>query len=668
MMVDFPKSFALSPFRIFVRKRGWGALLAVLLLAGWGVWRLSLRSHSVEMTAVTAALEPAERALREAVLKAPQDMDARRAVGQYLLAERRPYEAMWAYQDALEHHPNDAEARRGLARALIMAQLPRRGLEVLATRPAASSALENPPSSASSNPKSKIQNPKSDEVEDRRVAAAAYLTQGDPMGAVTMLEAVGPALDGSPAALLDLGNAFEALGDDLSAGRAYQRLVQLQPENVEGQLALARVAARRQGWGVVFAALARAQSAAPGDPRPTYQMALALQAGGETRPAPGSDAPTDPVDLYRRLLQSHPDFGPAHLQLGLWYLRHGQPGAAVPSLERAVAARAGGEGTRLRLAEALDAVGQKAEAAFQRGRYDETIQEPQQAIQEYQRLAALDPGRKDVPLLLSAVYNQIDRNEQAAQVARQGFERDPEDLALRARYAMLLIMTDSRAQTAQLCRRWMKDRPNWGEPYFLLGRIEREALHPGEAVKLLDQALARDPRNADYCLESGTALMGERTPASLRAAAGRLRQALAIDPSNAEAHQLLGEVLERLGDLEGAAREYLRSMDHARSVRFGVYSLSRLCPRLKKMDRARFYAENVRVLREREDTLAALWRQVHRSPEDPAAHARLADLFLQAGDTQQALYQVQQAARLHPDPTKERQLQILRRLQAMREG
>src|SRR5205809_5047339 len=135
-MVDFSSFFALSPFRAFAQKMSvrlaFGALLLALAFAGWGAWRLSLRSRSADMAAVIAAMEPAERALWDAALKAPQDIEARRALGQYLLARRRPYEAMWAYQDALELVPDDAEARQGLARALIIAQLPRRGLEVLA--------------------------------------------------------------------------------------------------------------------------------------------------------------------------------------------------------------------------------------------------------------------------------------------------------------------------------------------------------------------------------------------------------------------------------------------------------------------------------------------------------------------------------------------------------
>jgi Flp pilus assembly protein TadD len=180
--------------------------------------------------------------------------------------------------------------------------------------------------------------------------------------------------------------------------------------------------------------------------------------------------------------------------------------------------------------------------------------------------------------------------------------------------------------------------------------------------------LAREPRNTDYLLESARDLIAQSTPDHLRQAAGRLRQAIAIDPTNAEAHLRLGETLERLSDLEGARLEYLRSMDHERSVRYGAYSLSQLCPRLKKADRTRFYAEIVRALREREDLAKALWRQVHHSPTDVPARVRLADLFLQGGDARQALYQLQQANELQPDKQREHQLQILRQLQSMREG
>src|SRR5262249_4169697 len=152
---------------------------------------------------------------------------------------------------------------------------------------------------------------------------------------------------------------------------------------------LARVAARRRAWDEVFAALSRAQKAAPDDPRPIYQFARALQARGG--PRADSSKPGGAIDFYRRVLRAHPSFGPGCFQLGLWFLQKGQPGPAILSLKNAVDMHAGGEETRLRLASALDAAGRHADASFQRGRYYELIQEPYRAIQEYQRMAVFDP-------------------------------------------------------------------------------------------------------------------------------------------------------------------------------------------------------------------------------------------------------------------------------------
>lgn len=636
----------------------WGFLLLTAALIAGGAGWIALRHRSTEMAAESVTLDPEERALREAAARAPADPEASLSLGRYLLGRQRPYEAMWAFQDALEVRPDDAEARRGLARALIVARLPQRALEVLAeTTPGSRSAGAAPGDST-------------EELENRRVAAAAYLTMGDPLGAVTMLEVVGPALQSSPAALLDLGNAYEALGSDGAAGTAYRRLLQIQPRSVEGHLGLSRVAARQNGWSDALQAASQARLAAPGDPRASYQLARVLLARGgagdsrqRNRPAP--DAIT--ASQAPMLLQSLGNYGPAQLDLGLWYRRSGQEASAVECLERAVAARAGGDETRLRLAEALEATGRKADAVYQRARYyDDSAQFPE-AIRAYRRLAALDPGRKEVPLLLSALFNRMEKNGPALDAAEEGYRRFPDNLPIRARYGLLLLLTDRRPKAAELCRRWIRELPNWGEPYRLLARMEREALHPLEAAKHAEKAMALDPRNPEYCLEAALAYTALAQPDSLRRAVDTLRRGLALDPGGAELHLRLGEALERLGDPDGARIHYLRSMDHERNVRFGVYALAQLCPRLKKADRGRFYAANTRVLRERDDTVTGLWRRVYQDPADVDAHIRLADLLLGAGDIRPAIHQLEQAVHLRADPRQERRLQVLRRLQEMRE-
>src|SRR5438067_5781309 len=168
---------AAAPLSSPRRRACWAAVLLALTVIGGGACWFHVSFRSAEMTAERAALDPQERALREAVARAPADPEPSRALGRYLLGRQRPYEAMWAFQDALELRPEDAEARRGLARALIVARLPRRALEVLAeTTTAPGSGGAAAPASGEG------------ELENRRAAAAAYLTMGDPLGAVTMLE------------------------------------------------------------------------------------------------------------------------------------------------------------------------------------------------------------------------------------------------------------------------------------------------------------------------------------------------------------------------------------------------------------------------------------------------------------------------------------------------
>src|SRR5438552_1014001 len=90
------QSGAAAPRHPFCPLGGWSALLLALAVIGGGAWWLSFRHRSTEMAVEVAALEPQERALREAVTKAPADLEASRSLGRYLLGRVRPYEAMWA--------------------------------------------------------------------------------------------------------------------------------------------------------------------------------------------------------------------------------------------------------------------------------------------------------------------------------------------------------------------------------------------------------------------------------------------------------------------------------------------------------------------------------------------------------------------------------------------
>src|SRR5437870_4371148 len=116
----------------------------------------------------------------------------------------------------------------------------------------------------------------------------------------------------------------------------------------------------------------------------------------------------------------------------------------------------------------------------------------------------------------------------------------------------MLVMTDDRSGAAQLCRRWLERYPNAAEPYRLLGSIERAALRFTEAARLGEQAIARDPNNADYYLEAARAYASMSTPARLRQAAATLQRAIALKPRDPDARKLLGDVLQRLEQYDEA--------------------------------------------------------------------------------------------------------------------
>src|SRR5260370_3985504 len=121
--------------------------------------------------------------------------------------------------------------------------------------------------------------------------------------------------------------------------------------------------------------------------------------------------------MFEQALASRPDFGLAQSRIGLWHLRHRRPEPAVTHLAKAAATGAGGADTLRYLAEALEASGQPAAACYQRGAYFMVTQQPRRAVQAYQRMDRLQPGRPDALLLLITAYAQMEEMGEAAAVA-----------------------------------------------------------------------------------------------------------------------------------------------------------------------------------------------------------------------------------------------------------
>jgi Flp pilus assembly protein TadD len=270
--------------------------------------------------------------------------------------------------------------------------------------------------------------------------------------------------------------------------------------------------------------------------------------------------------------------------------------------------------------------------------------------------------------MISTAYARMEDRARAAEAAGRGLLRHPEDPQLLSLRAKMLAMSDDRAAAARLCRQWRARDPEAAAPLAILSSIEREALRYPEAVRLAEQAVAVDPANAEHHRELGRALAALATPDSLRRAAAALQEAAERAPDDAKAPLLLAEVLQKLGDAEGARRQYARALDLDPSSRQAAVGLLQLSSQVGQSGRVAFYSEIVRALQERGDAAAVLWRRVYESDHDADAHARLAQLFLDAGDISQARYPLRRAVALRPgDKARAQQLRMIERLIELRQ-
>jgi tetratricopeptide (TPR) repeat protein len=97
--------------------------------------------------------------------------------------------------------------------------------------------------------------------------------------------------------------------------------------------------------------------------------------------------------------------------------------------------------------------------------------------------------------------------------------------------------------------------PDPVDPYFAKGKALVEAKHFQEAMPYLQQAVAKDPKNADAYNLMGYATRKSGDPnASLQ----YYNQALAIDPKHLGAHEYVGEAYLQLGRLPEAEQQLAR--------------------------------------------------------------------------------------------------------------
>jgi tetratricopeptide (TPR) repeat protein len=211
------------------------------------------------------------------------------------------------------------------------------------------------------------------------------------------------------------------------------------------------------------------------------------------------------------------------------------------------------------------AIADDAEGHRLLGELDERLNEPLEAVKEYEHAARMDPTEQNyfewgTELLLHKAA------EPAAEVFTRGSSAHPKSARMRTGLGAALYASGSWEEAARCLCAASDLQPADPAPYLFLGKIEKTSPSP---LPCSEEKLARfaseQPENAFanfyYAISIWKREEGSEDPAGRKHAESLLERAVAIDPDLDEAYLQLGMLHSAQGDFQQAIRDYKKAID-----------------------------------------------------------------------------------------------------------
>jgi tetratricopeptide (TPR) repeat protein len=413
----------------------------------------------------------------------------------------------------------------------------------------------------------------------------------------------------SAALLNNAGNHYLACGQPDKAREYFERLVQLAPEHVNGNLQLARLAMSGRRFADAERLLRKLAAARPADFDVLYLLGLASARAGNFARA---------RETLEAALRLRPDDVGAMLECGLANAASGDFPRAVFLLARAQARAPDQPEIALALARASEDAGYYGDAVLAYDRYLALSPRDEPARRDRARALALTMTGREQGMRELEQY--VARNPQDAlghfYLAQVRWSEDTADALARLAEA---VRIDPRLAPAHVARAW------------LLHRLGRDT----EALTHLDAALRVSPDDARALDQLGVVLLSLDRVAEAEAA---LRKAAALAPKDADVALHLGRALMDQGR-EQEAQHWLDTYQKLRPARkrdarreSGMIELATLDPagrRAREIERFRSMAR--------------------ARPDDPLLQLHLAGLLLAGGQVSDALREYRTLSTLNGD-------------------
>jgi len=382
------------------------------------------------------------------------------------------------------------------------------------------------------------------------------------------------------------------------------------------------------------------------------------------------EAPDDPQGLYR---------------LGLAYLAAGEPRDAVTPLRALVnkdptavdavvllarALRLCGEAqeAKLLLDRTIASVPDDAQLRAERGLLARALDETDIAIDHYLKAVELSPRDPELHFNLGEALQKRGRVDPAIDEYRKALELNPELVAAEVNLAKALAEKGQSAQAKEVLVSLIQRVHAEPEAHYNLAVLLMREENITAAIAEYEKTLAINSRHASAHNNLGVALdaLGDH-----RRALDEFKKAIAADPKYAEAHFNLGLSYFRFGDNLRATQEFETALKLApRHASDPYVQLGELYLQQGKKDRAlEAFKRAVQAMKESghpniqayrglalaylglnqtTDAVNTLRLAVEKLPNEPSAHAALADALMAQGDLARAIEEYSRRLKLEP--------------------
>ncbi len=316
---------------------------------------------------------------------------------------------------------------------------------------------------------------------------------------------------------------------------------------------------------------------------------LALEAARRAE-AMGSEDREVLHELARFYVEIHPDFAKAAALESRYAEKTPEDRSAWPRVAR-LYLEAGDAGQAIAAAERGLRAGSTAELHGLLGRAYAQRQQWARAVPELSEAVKMDPYSEDAHFRLAQAYMVQQDFPSALRVlenSRKYFDKSPQiELALGVTYYGLRRFPEA----VDKFLRTIALAPDVPQPYVFLGRILEHATgRLPELTQRFSEFQNRQPENYLGYMLHAKALIAQLPPAGnepeLGTAFGLLVKSLSLKEDDAEAHYLMGVLLERRGDFEKAAEHLERSVALNPKESAPHYRLARVYYRLGRKEEA----------------------------------------------------------------------------------